>query len=163
MKLIARISLVLIIISFAMPVLAADPELQSPQAITAPVTSSSGVNEAKDTVDPQNLAKNQDQLGITSPMVSEIELALTASKLEIAELVTQVANSSDFAAKQLMQEEISAIKQQTELDILGIQARYARTAGNEDLANQIDNAIETIISPPAPSAPAEERPAPVTR
>jgi hypothetical protein len=58
---------------------------------------------------------------------------------------------------------MSQLKQQAELDILAIQARYARAAGKEDLAQQIEADIAAIISPPTPAGPTEVRPAPDTQ
>ena len=158
MKPIARLTLVLIILVIAIPALAANPEPQLPKSTPENSIPAPGVPVAKDTDNP---AKVQDELGTTSPMMSEINVAMDITRGAIAELAASAAGTHDFAAQQAIQTQISTLKKQTELDILAIQARYARSAGNVELATQIDAAIEAITSPPAPVAPAEERPVPV--
>ncbi len=155
MKFIARFSLVLIILVAALSALAVDQEPKMPQT-----TPNSGVNEAKGTSTPQDPAKAQDLLSPTPPMMNEIQAVMDVSRGEIAELVANAAGTHDFTAKQAIQIAIGDLKKQTELDIMGIQARYARSSGNEELALQIDAAIASITSPPSPTAPAEARPAP---
>jgi len=162
-KFIAWFSLVLIIVAIAMPALAANPEPQLPKETPANTVPVPGVPAANDTDQPQDPAKVIDVLGTSSPMMNEIKTTMDISRGEIAELLVSISASSDFSAKQAAQDQIATIKIQVELDILAIQARYARSAGNEELALQIDAAIEAITSPPAPVAPVENRPAPENR
>lgn len=155
MKLINRSSLVLLILLFALSAQAADPDPQLPKT-----TPESGFNAPKGTAEPQDAAKVQDDLSATSPMMSEIRATMDLSRGEISELMVTAAETNDFVVKQTIQTAIADIKKQTELDILGIQAQYALSTGNEELARQITEAIAAITSPPAPVAPAEPRPAP---
>ena len=94
-----------------------------------------------------------------SPMIMEIRAALEQSQAEVAELAARVATAAP-AAREALQQQISTLKQQLELDILAIQVRHARAAGNEALAQEIEAAIATIQSPPPPEPPAVPRPAP---
>ncbi len=147
MNVIARFILVLIISSVAMSVVAADPE---PQLPTTPPAPAAEVNQDK-ALEAQDLKL---------PMMNEIQVVMDVSRGEISELALRAANTTDHMANQAIQQEIATIKQQTELDILGIQVRYARSAGNVELAERIEASIAAIISPPAPAAPAVPRPAP---
>ncbi len=158
MKLITRILPILLILVLATVALAVDPEPQLPKN-----SPESGINAPDDANSPLNPAKVQNELGNSSPMMNEIRTTMDISKGEIAELSATAAGTSDFAAKQTIQITISEIKKQTELDILAIQVSYARAAGNEELALEIEAAIAAINSPPTPTAPAEPRPAPVNQ
>ena len=98
-----------------------------------------------------------------SPMMVEIKAALEANRNQVQELTTRAASAPDFRAQRALHQEAAQLKQQVELDILAIQARYAREGGNEELAQRIENAIEMILNPPTPEAPTETRPAPLNR
>ncbi len=95
-----------------------------------------------------------------SPMMVEIQGALAEQQRQVAALDARFAETSDETAALAIQREIEQIKQDTELAILAIQARHARAAGDEDLAQRIDAAIAAIQNPPPPPAPAVERPVP---
>lgn len=144
MKVITRLLLVLLIASVAVLAIAADPEPQAP--ITAPATGET-----------QPAVGQEKPL---SPMMSEIRATMEVGRGQIAELTSQAAATPDQVANQAIQNEIATVKQQVELDILGIQVRYARSNGDEDLALKIEASIAAITSPPAAVAPAEARPAP---
>ncbi len=157
MNVIARFILVLIISSVAMSVVAADPEPQMP---TTPPAPAAEVNKAEVFSDPNDAAKALEAQDLKLPMMNEIRVVMDVSRGEVSELALRAANTTDSTANQAIQQEISAIKLQTELDILAIQVRYARSAGNVELAERIEASIAAIISPPAPTAPAVPRPAP---
>ncbi len=171
MNVVTRLALVLLIASVATFAVAADPEPQAPTTPPASAERSNvpalNINQAEmeagvvpEMVDP---AKATDGSDGPSPMMTEIQAAMDMSKVEISELAERAAGTTDHAAAQAIQQEIVAKKQQTELDILAIQARYARADDNDELAQQIDAAIAAIISPPTPIAPTETRPAPGTQ
>ena len=96
-------------------------------------------------------------------MIAEIRAVLETSRLACADLAAQGPAYPGHEAEVALQREIFQLKQQAELDILAIQARYARADGKLELAQQIEASIEAIISPPAPAAPTEVRPAPETQ
>ena len=171
MRLVIQFLLVILIMSVAVFALAADPEPQKPTDPPArnegQVTPDVDINRAEidagvapDAIDGLKSLPEQTQ---ASPMITEIQAVLETNRLEIADLAAQGPAYPGHEADQALQKQIAQLKQQAELDILAIQARYARAAGNEDLAQQIDAAIAAIISPPAPAAPAEVRPAPDTQ
>lgn len=95
-----------------------------------------------------------------SPMMLEIQGALAEQQRQVAALDARFAETTDETAVLAIQREIEQIKQDTELAILAIQARHARAAGDEDLAQSIDAAIAAIQNPPPPPAPTVERPVP---
>ncbi len=95
-----------------------------------------------------------------SPMLVEIQSALAEQQRQVAALDARFAETTDATAALAIQREIEQIKQDTELAILAIQARHARAAGDENLAQSIDAAIATLQNPPPPPAPAVERPVP---
>lgn len=171
MRLVIQSLLVILIISMATFALAADPEPQKPADPSArdegQITPAIDINQAEIEAgvapDVADGLKSQPGQTATSPMIAEIRAVLETSRLEVADLTAQGPAHPGHEADLAMQKEISQLKQQAELDILAIQARYARADGKEDLAQQIEASIEAIISPPAPAAPTEVRPAPETQ
>jgi hypothetical protein len=119
-------------------------------------------DEISSGVMPELVGKNSlnEAEGNTSPMMEEIATVMTASRTAVAAMGSELQAIVDPATRLATQREIAQLKQQAELDILAIQARYAREGGNEELALQIETAITEILSPPAPVTPAAERPAP---
>lgn len=93
------------------------------------------------------------------PMIAEIEAVLTRSRSEVADLAERFA-TADPSSRDAISLQVAQLKQQAELDILAIQARHARLAGNEALALEIEAAIAIIVTPPPPPPPAIARPAP---
>lgn len=171
MRLVIQSLLVILIMSMATFTLAADPEPQKPADPPArhdgQITPNVDINQAEIEagVAPDAAADLKSMPGQTaaSPMITEIRAVLETSRQQVADLAAQGAAHPGHEADVALQKEISQLKKQAELDILAIQARYARTEGKEDLAQQIDAAIAAIISPPAPAAPTEVRPAPDTQ
>ena len=163
-----RLALVLLLVSVAALAVAADPEPQTPtnapssteRAVAPGLDINQAEIEAGVVTEPVDAAKAFDGSEAVSPMMTEITAAMDLNRVAVDELAARAASTPDQAANVAIQHEIAVLKQQAELDVLGIQARYARTAGNEELANQLDAAIAAIISPPAPDAPTETRTAP---
>ena len=168
MQYVNRLLIALLIATFVSPVLAADPQPQSPAqpagSPKAEAVPQLDINQAEreagvvlETIDPAAVPMNEQPM---SPMIAEINAALEISHAQVAELTTRAAETPDPSGNLAIQQQIAELKQQAELDILAIQARYARAAGNLELAQQIDEAIAAISSPPAPTAPTTPRPAP---
>lgn len=151
----SRLALVLLLVLGTGAALAADPEPQSPAPAPTiePAPTQPGVPGEKVLTPPPAPGK-------ISPMMAEIQATMAASKSAVADLMNRSAGIQDHEAMNTIQREVARLKQQTELDILAIQARYARAEGNEELAKKIDQAIAYILAPPTPEAPAEPRPAP---
>ncbi|HOX25877.1 MAG TPA: hypothetical protein PLL30_10090 [Candidatus Krumholzibacteria bacterium] len=147
--------------------LAAEPEPQLPAAPPARENPSAApdldVNQAEIeagvALDPLKAESGAVGADAASPMIAEIEAVLAASRAAVAELSARAA-TADPATAHALQEQIAGLKQQAELDILGIQVRHARAAGDVELAARIEADIAAILDPPAPTAPAEPRPAP---
>lgn len=171
MRIVIKSLLVVLIVSVAALALAADPQPKKPSEPPArtdgQATPDLDINQAEITAgvvpDATDGVKSQPDQTAVSPMITEIFAIRDASRLEIADLTAQAPAHPDHAAELALQQQISQLKQQTELDILAIQVRYARSAGQEDLALQIEADIAAIISPPQPAPPAEARPAPNTQ
>ena len=171
MRLVIQSLLVILILSMATFALAADPEPQKPADPAArhdgQITPNVDINQAEIDagVTPDAAADLKSMQGQTtaSPMITEIRTVLETNRLQVADLAAQGVAHPGHEAEVALQMEISQLKQQAELDILAIQARYARAEGKDDLAQEIEAAIAAIISPPAPAAPTEVRPAPDTQ
>ena len=165
---VTRLALVALMILIVGLAVAADPEPQAPaepptRGEQATVTPALDINRAEieagvvnDAVEAAKAAGAE-----LSPMMAEIQATMQASRAEVADLAARAVAAPDAETRQALQGQITQLKRQAELDVLAIQARHARTAGNEELASQIEAAIASIESPAAPTAPAEPRPAPV--
>jgi len=94
-----------------------------------------------------------------SPVMEEIGAAWEKSRLEVAGLEERFASASGEDEALAIQKEIERLLVEVELEILGIQARYAREEGRIEVAEEIEAAIESMTSP-APLPAPEERPAP---
>jgi len=84
-----------------------------------------------------------------SPLTQEITQAIDAQRVLLIALQERFERTSDQNEARDVQREIEAVKQGTELQILRIQARYARLGGREAAARRIEAAIEQILHPPA--------------
>jgi hypothetical protein len=96
----------------------------------------------------------------SSPMMAEIQALLEETNAAVADLAGQVAAAASEEIARDLQLRAEQLKRDTELAILNIQLRYAHEAGQAELAAQIEETIARITNPPAPTAPAEPRPAP---
>jgi hypothetical protein len=96
----------------------------------------------------------------SSPMMIEIQALLEETNAAVADLAGQVANAASEEIARDLQLRIEQLKRDSELAILDIQLRYAREAGQVELAAQIEETIARIVNPPAPTAPPEPRPVP---
>ena len=94
-----------------------------------------------------------------SPMMAELQavLVLEADKLVELRLRTREALTPDGALA--VQREIEQLKFETEIALLRVQAKHARSAGRTEVATRIESAIADLVNPPRPHAPTA-RPAP---
>jgi len=83
-----------------------------------------------------------------TPMMAEIEALLKAEAEALADLNASFQQARDETEALAVQEEISRIKVETELNILRVQIRHARAAGHEDVAVKLEAAIEKMTNPP---------------
>jgi len=96
-----------------------------------------------------------------TPLTAAIEAALAAEQTRVVELEARLAQAPDEAAAAAIVREIELAKQAGELEVMRIQADFARRAGREEQAREIEAAIAAILAPPPPAEP-QERPAPAT-
>jgi len=94
-----------------------------------------------------------------TPRMREILDAWDAHVLAVEALERQLCESTDDAAAIEIERQIENARRQVEIDILQIQARYARNEGRLADAAEIDAAI-AVMTAPAPRGEPIERPAP---
>ncbi len=88
-----------------------------------------------------------------SPMMTEIYAAVETMKLEIADLKLQYdAAVSNEQAMEIMQE-IARVKKENRVEMMRIQLRYARLAGNEKQIAELEAVIAKMTSPPVKGTP----------
>lgn len=94
-----------------------------------------------------------------SPLMVEIRSVLAAADAEAAELESRLAGARDDMAALEILRSIEQVRVRAELDVLAVQADFARRSGREDIAQEIDAAIGQMTGPkPAPQP--VDRPAP---
>lgn len=164
---------VLAIIALAMlacPAFAADPQPQAPTdplKVTPATAPAIDINQAElqagatyEAPTAADAAAPAPETRALSPMMVEIEAALAASDAAVASLAERAAQAVDESARQAIMVQVAEQKQAAELTILGIQADYARRAGDEAHAARIEADIALIKNPPAPVPPTTPRPLP---
>jgi len=90
-----------------------------------------------------------------SPEMLEIDQALAAERALVAELEARLEGAPDEPAALDLLREIERTKQQTEIEILRLQAKHARLAGREEQAAEIEAVVQQILAPalvPVPAA-----------
>lgn len=89
-----------------------------------------------------------------SPEMLEIGRVVNAERARLAELEARLRDTADDTAALSLLREIEQVKQGTEVEILRIQAKFARSAGREAQAQEIEAAVTQILAPaPALAAP----------
>ncbi len=83
-----------------------------------------------------------------------VMIARYAQRLD--ELNSQLANQSNEEQALLLIKEMERVKQETELDMLRLQANSALARGDQATADEINHAI-TSMTTPRPARPAVER------
>lgn len=97
-----------------------------------------------------------------TPMMAEILAYIEARDLAMAtKMQQQKLAKTDAAGALAAQAELQAMKQETELEVLRIQVRWARKDGRNDDAAKLEATIDQILNPKVPVA-TEKRPAPTS-
>lgn len=109
---------------------------------------------------PALLALPHDEVVKLSPAMQEIRAELAREQEALAELRARLDRAPDARAALAIEHEIAAVKQGCEVEILRIQARHARLAGDEERARDIELAVEQILDPPRTGVPSVKRPVP---
>lgn len=87
-----------------------------------------------------------------TPMMKEIRTVFDAEKKALAVLESRLASASTETEVMVVMKEIERVKVETELQILGVQAVYARRAGRIEQADKIKAEIQRMRSgPPRPT------------
>lgn len=145
------------------PALAAVDTVATDHPTASPAASElAAPSDSTATAQPRWLTGDRSKL---SPMLLEIAAAWDAQQSTLEVLEQQLAAANDHAVALALQRQIEALHRQTELAILGIQARHARRAGFPEVAAQIEAAVAEMNAPAVRSAPVERvdptaRPAP---
>ncbi|MBI5168586.1 MAG: hypothetical protein HZA61_03770 [Candidatus Eisenbacteria bacterium] len=94
-----------------------------------------------------------------TPLLSELFDVLDREDAQVAALQAELARTADPMAALAVQRRIEKVKQDSEVELLRVQATHARAAGKSALAAQLDAAIAELTAPRAAHEPVE-RPAP---
>lgn len=94
-----------------------------------------------------------------TPMMTDITAALQAGQAQVAALAAQLATAPDDAAALELHRAIEQAKMDGQLQVLGIQARYARAEGRIEDAVTLEAALSAMGKVSVP-ANVEQRAAP---
>lgn len=94
-----------------------------------------------------------------TPMMTDITAAMQVEQAQVAALVAQLATAPDDAAALELHRAIEQAKMDGQLQVLGIQARYARAEGRVEDATKLEAALTAMGKVAAPMN-VEPRPAP---
>ncbi len=94
-----------------------------------------------------------------TPMMTDITAAMQAEQAQVAALVAQLATAPDDAAALELHRAIEQAKMDGQLQVLGIQARYARAEGRVDDATKLEAALAAMGQVAVPTN-VEQRAAP---
>lgn len=90
-----------------------------------------------------------------SPCQQAIQALLDREATQLAELDARLPGAFDEAAVLALQREIEQVKQETELQVMRVQADFARREGRVAQAEQIEAALAEMAAPRPAVAPIE--------
>ncbi len=99
---------------------------------------------------------DETDIQMSNPLMKEFIQIQETAALRLDELNTQLANQSNEEEALLLIKEMERVKQETELDMLRLQANAALARGDQATADEINQAL-TTMSTPRPARPAVER------
>jgi len=127
---------VLVVTGAVVAALAADPPV-GVKVEARPATSTAGEKSTR----------------VLSPMMVEINAAIETARLEVAELkLRHEAAVDDKTAMEIMGEVIR-VKRESRVEMMRIQLRYARLAGNDELIAELEEIVEKMTAPPVKGEP----------
>jgi len=94
-----------------------------------------------------------------TPLRADLQGVLDREQQQLATLEVELRATPDAMRSLDVQRRIEKLKQQTEVELLKVQAAHARRAGNAALADRFDEAIARITQP-RPRLEPQARPAP---
>jgi TolA-binding protein len=104
-----------------------------------------------------------------SPLAAELDAVLAAERALLRRLEVEVRRVGSSEAGLALQRQIAQVKQNTEIELLRVQARHARREGRTELAEQLEASVRELLMTPeeraaaerarhqAPAPPAQER------
>ncbi len=131
-----------------------------PALTGAPTQAPLGDNEAVRALEALPIPKAAARLRpAATPLLADLFDVLDREDAQVAALQAELARIADPMAALAVQRRIEKVKQDSEVELLRVQATHARAAGKSALAAQLDAAIAEMTAPRAVSEPVE-RPAP---
>ncbi len=88
-----------------------------------------------------------------SPMMTEINAAIEAMRQEVTDLKLQYETATDDRSAMEIMGEIASAKREGRVEMMRIQLRYARLAGNDELVTRLEEVITKMTAPPAKGVP----------
>jgi len=149
---------------------AADPEPVSPEnAGQAGEGEPGGGSAAHLEINKAELMENGGQMpvhpelleltnGQANPLMQQIRVVMASSDLQLDQLQTRLDSETNNRSALEIIKQMEQVKVQTELDILAMQAGFARQNGREEVALEIEGAME-LMTAPRPERQPVDRPA----
>ena len=88
-----------------------------------------------------------------SPLMTEINAAMEAARQEVADLKLQYEAAVDEKEAMEIMREVAKIKRESRVEMMRIQLRHARLAGNDELVIQLEEVIIRMTAPPVKGTP----------
>lgn len=84
-------------------------------------------------------------LPAADPMAADLQRAIERNQREYAALFSQLSQARDEREAFAIQDEMRQSRTGLQIELLRIQAAYARRAGREELAYEFDRTVEALI------------------
>lgn len=84
-------------------------------------------------------------LPAVDPMAADLQRAIERNQREYAALFSQLSQARDEREAFAIQDEMRQSRTGLQIELLRIQAAYARRAGREELAYEFDRTVEALI------------------
>lgn len=88
-----------------------------------------------------------------SPMMLEIQANFDASRAEVAALLKRHEAAISSEEKMEILREAAEVKRESRIEMMRIQLRYARQAGNDELIAELEEIIAQMTAPPRKGEP----------
>lgn len=88
-----------------------------------------------------------------SPLMTEINTALEETRQEVAALKLQYKAAVDEKEAMEIMREIARVKRESRVEMMRIQLRHARLAGNDELVLELEAIITKMTAPPVKGVP----------
>jgi hypothetical protein len=149
MTAVSRIAVTLVLAATAVAAPARSPAPTTPARAARSATRSA---EAARPVGPTGVV-----LPAADPMAVEMQREIERSQHEYAALFQRLSLAQAESEAFEIQEDMRQERTSLQIGLLRIQAAYARRAGRNAFADQLERAIAALVAPDAPPAPAPDR------